>query len=274
LKNSLDFYLRNLFKFSRKGYKDRSEAKEGLFNDEKVQIKEQRFLKRYKLDEFKEKSSRQNYLENLYVLELLEDYFSPKRKNSIHVLDIGSKNWSYAKAEHSFFSKFIRKSDFWHQEAQEDGSVLFVQRDNGLVIDGIELDAYRIYSNFYSRYDAAKYYTEGLSGANYIVGDFLEHRGKYDYIVWILPFVFDFPHKRWGLPKKYFNPKDMLLHAFESLNEDGVMVIVNQGKDEYEKQQQLFDELQILYMPCGEFKSSFLTYNHKRYVSIISRLEK
>ena len=63
----------------------------------------------------------------------------------------------------------------------------------------------------------------------------------------------------------------MLEKAFNDLKEDGVMLIVNQGKDEYEIQKQLFDELEIPYMPCGEFKSNFLNYGHKRFVSIVTR---
>ncbi len=248
MKNRIDFYIRNLFKFKRKGFFEENESKFELFNPT-IQEKEERLTRRYALQSFKENSSRQNYTENLYILELLEDYLRPKRKPSMKVLDIGSKNWSYAKAEHSFFKKFTRK----------------------LTIDGIEIDAYRVYSNFYSRYDAAKYYTEGLSGANYIVGNFLEHKGKYDFIIWILPFISQFPHLRWGLPKKFFKPKAMLEKAFNDLKDDGVLLIVNQGKEEYEIQQQLFDELEIPYMPCGEFKSSFLKYEHQRFVSIVTR---
>lgn len=248
MKNRIDFYIRNLFRFSRKGFFEENESKLELF-DAKAQEKEERLIRRYALKSLKENSSRQNYCENLYILELLEDYLRPKRNPTMKVLDIGSKNWSYAKAEHSFFKKFTRK----------------------LTLDGIELDAYRVYSNFYSRYDAAKYYAEGLSGANYIVGNFMEHIGEYDFIIWILPFISQFPHLRWGLPKKFFKPKDMLEKAFNDLKEDGVLVIVNQGKEEYEIQQQLFDDLEIPYMPCGEFKSSFLNYENQRFVSIVTR---
>lgn len=248
MKNRIDFYLRNLFRFSKKGFCEENESKLELFSS-KAQEKEEKFVRRYLLKSFKKNSSRQNYTENLYRLELLEDYLRPKRKQTLKVLDIGSKNWAYAKAEHAFFNKFTRQ----------------------LTLDGIELDAYRVYTNFYSRYDAAKYYSQGLSGANYIVGDFLEHTGKYDFIIWVLPFISPFPHNCWGLPKKFFKPKDMLEKAFNDLTDDGIMLIVNQGKDEYEIQQQLFDELEIPYMPCGEFKSSFLSLEHKRFVSIVTR---
>lgn len=242
--------MRNLFKFSRKGFSLKNEAKENLF-DEKASIKEERFLRRYNLAKFKENSTRRNYSENLYILELLEDFIRPKRKKGLKILDIGSKNWSYAKAEYSFFKKFAVRGK--------------------LTLDGIELDAYRVYTSFYSRYDAAKYYTEGLTGANYIAGNFLEHVGKYDYIIWLLPFISPFPHSCWGLPKKFFRPKEMLEKAFNDLNEDGVMLIMNQGEEEYEIQKKLFEELEIPYMPCGEFRSGFLTHEHKRFVSLVSK---
>lgn len=248
MKNRIDFYLRNLFRFSKKGFCEENESKIDLFGP-KAQEKEEKFVRRYALKAFKDNSSCQNYTENLYILELLEDYIRPKRKAAMKVLDIGSKNWAYVKAEHSFFKKFTQK----------------------LTLDGIEIDAYRVYFDFYSRYDAAKYHCEKLYGANYIVGDFFEHTGKYDFIIWILPFVSQFPHQRWGLPKKLFQPKEMLEKAFNDLKDDGVMLIVNQGKDEYEIQKQFFDELEIPYMPCGEFKSSFLSYKNKRFVSIVTR---
>ena len=76
MRNRIDFYLRNLFRFSRKGYRQEPESKEGLF-DEKAQAKEERLIRRYNLKKFKEKSSRDNYCENLFVLELLEDYLRP-----------------------------------------------------------------------------------------------------------------------------------------------------------------------------------------------------
>ena len=250
MKNRVDFYLRNLFRFSRKGYQEKTENKEGLFSG-KIRIKEDRLLRQYRLEKFKENSSVSNYCENLFMLELLDDYLRPKRKKSLKVLDIGAKNWSYVKAQHSFFRRFTTPKN--------------------LIIDGIELDAYRVYSNFYSRYDAAKYNTEGLLGANYIVGDFMEHIGKYDYIIWILPFVSNYPHRMWGLPKKFFRPKEMLEKAFNDLTEDGVMLIANQDEDEYILQQELFDELEIPYMPCGKFKCSFFEYKYPRYVSIVTR---
>ncbi|MDD3419864.1 MAG: hypothetical protein PHE78_04600 [Candidatus Gastranaerophilales bacterium] len=269
MKNTIDFYLRNLFKFSRKGYREKSESKSALFYDEKITYKEQILLKKYKLYKFKESSTKQTYLENLYILELLEDYLKPERKNALSVLDIGSKNWSYAKAEHAFFAKFIRHVEFWKRESD---AKTYIKKEQGLTLDGIEVDAHRVYADFYSRKNAAEYYIQDLKGANYIVGDLMDHQGEYDFIVWVLPFVLERPHSLWGLPKKLFKPKEMLQKAYNSLKDGGTMLIVNQGQDEYEMQQKLFDEAQIIYMPCGEFKSSFLKYKNKRFVSLITRM--
>ena len=96
-----------------------------------------------------------NYLENLYTYDIAK------------ILDIGSKNWFYAKGEYSFFKSFVQTP----------------------CLDGVEIDAFRLYSNLYSRYESAKFYTKNLKNTNYIAGDLLSISDTYDYIIWFLPFV-------------------------------------------------------------------------------------
>ena len=64
----------------------------------------------------------------------------------------------------------------------------------------------------------------------------MDLKDKYDYIIWFLPFVLYEPHKYWGLPKKYFYPEKLLDHAYNLLNQNGEMLIVNQGEKEFEVQ--------------------------------------
>lgn len=252
LKNTIDFFLRQHFAFSRNNYYEKNEDKDGLFIAKEIIEHEKFLLKKYDLTTLKNNSTRQNYLENLYTIDLLDRLFDIDFKDNLKVLDIGCKNWFYAQGEYSFFKKHC----------------------SSLAIDGIEIDVNRLYSNFFSRNEAAKFYKKNLDGANYIKGDFLRHNKKYDYIVWILPFVVEYPHLKWGLPRKYFKPEKMLMHAYNSLNDGGKMLIINQGEIEYDVQKKFCEKLKIPYFELGELKSDFLDYEIKRYGLLIKSLTK
>lgn len=250
IKNNIDFFLRRYLKFSRKNYNEKNEEKEGLFAKQKARDKEQGLCDKYDLSYLKLNSTRQNYKENLYTLDLLDRYLEINPKDNLNVLDIGCKNWFYAKGEYFFFKNYCKN----------------------LTLDGIEIDANRLYSNFYSRGQVAQFYIKDLKGANFYEGDFLKHENKYDYIIWILPFVAQAPHLNWGLPKKYFQPEKMLKKAYDSLNVGGKIFIVNQGENEYKKQKELCDKFGFSYQDKGEVKSEFLEYKHSRFVIVISKL--
>ncbi|MPN41727.1 hypothetical protein SDC9_189282 [bioreactor metagenome] len=208
-------------------------------------------VNKYELNVLKNNSTIQNYLENLYTIDLLDRYLPVEKAEELNVLDIGSKNWFYASAEYQFFKKYSEK----------------------LALDGIEIDSNRLYSNFYSRAEVAKFYTKNLDDANYIKGDFLQHNKEYDYLIWFLPFVFKRPHLLWGLPEKYFKPDKMLAHAFESLKfsegKSGKIFIINQGNDEFLAQKKLCDDLNLPYNEIGEVKSPFMTYKHPRFLILV-----
>ena len=203
----------------------------------------------------KTKFSRKNYFEdesltedlNNYTFDILSQYLKIQPAKSLKVLDIGSKNWAYVKGEYKFFKQFTPE----------------------LRLDGVEIDAYRLYSNFYSRYEVAKFYTKNLAGVNYFPENLLNINNEYDYIVWFLPFVTQYPHKRWGLPEKYFMPEKLLNHAFNILKKD--MLIINQGKDEAEIQENLFKLLNIKYVSLGLISSTYLKYKNERYGFIVQK---
>lgn len=220
LKNSFDFFVRSKTRFSRKNFVE----------------KNQELIER-------------NRLENLYTEDLLSRFFSNLDEDGVSLLDIGCKNWFYAKGEFNFLKKRYAK----------------------FTMDGVELDAYRLYSNFYSRLEVAKYYTKGLENTNYIVANLLELDKKYDYITWFLPFVVIQPHVFWGLPKKYFYPPKMLAHVYSLLNKNGEMLIINQTELEANVQRELLEELKIPYEFLGEIKSEYFQYSYPRYGFLIKK---
>jgi hypothetical protein len=220
LRDNIDFFIRNNTKFSRKNFIE----------------KNTNLIKR-------------NELENLYTKDILNQFLDNTSQEEIQVLDIGCKNWFYAKGEYEFFKSFCSK----------------------FTLDGVEIDAYRLYNNFYSRYEVAKYYIKDLKNTNYIAGNLLDLDKKYDYIIWFLPFVVKEPHIYWGLPKKYFYPKKLLKHAYKLLNSDGQMLITNQGKTEAEEQEKLLQELKIPYKALGEIKSAHFECQNKRFGFLIHK---
>ena len=220
LRNTIDFFIRNKTKFSRKN-----------FVETNIDLLER------------------NKKENAYTNDVLSKYLNKTQKNKVRALDIGCKNWFYARGEYEFFKTI----------------------SDDVVLDGVELDAYRLYSNFYSRYEVAKFYTKNLRGVNYIAGNLLDLEEKYDYITWFLPFVLINPLIYWGLPKKYFCPEKLLKHAYSLLNEGGEMLIINQGEGEAFAQKKLFDKLEILYEELGEIKSEFFEYRNQRYGFLVKK---
>lgn len=220
IRNSIDFFIRNKTKFSRKNYTEKNP-----------------------------KNIERNRLINLYTLDILEKHFKKTSKDNIKILDIGSKNWFYAKGEHDFFSTFC----------------------NNFELTGIELDAYRLYSNFYSRFEAAKFYTKELKNAKYVAGDFLDLQENFDYITWFLPFITKKPLQIWGLPMKYFCPEKMLLHAYSLLNNEGQILIINQGESEQKIQEELLKKCNMPYISLGEINSNYFKYKNKRYGFLINK---
>ena len=221
LRNNIDFFIRNKTKLSRKN-----------FVETDVEL-----LKR-------------NELENLYTKDVLNQFLDKTSRKQAQVLDIGCKNWFYAKGEYDYFANFAK--DF--------------------ILDGVELDAYRLYSNFYNRYEVAQSHIKDLKNVNYIVGNLLDINERYDYIIWFLPFVLKEPHKLWGLPEKYFYPEKLLKHAYNLLNNNGQMLIINQGDLEAETQKILFEKLNIKYSDLGEVTSKAFQYKHKRFAFIVKKI--
>lgn len=190
-----------------------------------------------------------NYLENLYTYDILQQIFKQSAHSKITALDIGSKNFFYAQGEYQFFKSFTKE----------------------VFLDGVEIDAHRLYTNLYSRYETAKFHMRNNPNINYIADNLLNITKIYDYIIWFLPFVKIEPLKRWGLPKKLFMPEKLLLHAYSLLKDNGQMLIINQGEDESIIQKALLNNLNIKYIYKGIVKSNFLEYKNNRHAYLITK---
>ena len=236
LKNKFDFFIRQKTKISRQNYSPKPEVVSDI-----VPATE------YDMTILRKDITKQNCKENLYIWDILDKYLRVYPKEDLRVLDIGSKNWNYARGEYVFFKHYCHH----------------------LELTGVELDAYRICWNLFSRREIARYNIKYLPFANYIADDFMNINGIFDYITWFLPFVAEYQHKKWGLPMSYFKPAQMLAHAKECLAEGGLMFIVNQGETEYWLQKQLCDDLGLHYQEIGIIKSEYSFYKLPRYALIV-----
>ncbi|MDH4275059.1 MAG: hypothetical protein OEW08_08475 [Gammaproteobacteria bacterium] len=195
----------------------------------------QELTTRYDMSRWVEACNRWEYTENLYLLDVLDRYV--KTTSTSQCLDIGAKSWSYLPALHSF------TQTAW---------------------DGVELDCYQRHWNMVTRRAYAEYISRHFNDSRYIPGSLLDISEEYDFITWILPFVTPGPLEQWGLPSRYYQPAQLLQHAWGLLKPGGSIFIINQGEKEGIRQRKLFAEAKISARYLGSITSRFSPFINMR----------
>lgn len=152
-----------------------------------------------------------NSLESYHLLDLLDrvrQRYAWPEINAQTLVDVGSKNFFYARALNTFF------------------------RPGNMT--GIELDAYKLYHDLHTRWSYARFYIRDLPHAVYLAKDFLEYDEHADVVTLFLPFVVEYPLVKWTLPLKHFRPQKIFDHVFWVLKDDGHLLMTNQGEEEYQ----------------------------------------
>lgn len=170
---------------------------------------------------YADRLSPQTLDENLIWLELLDAVrhkLDWRPQAPLQALDVGCKNFYYAPTLKAFWDSYGQPVE----------------------LKGIELDAYRVYRDGYSRADYAAWYAKGI--ATFEAGDALRHRGRYNAISLFYPFVLPGPLVKWGLPLRHYQPAKLLDHLVSLLEPGGVLLVVNQGHGEWTAQQRLYAE--------------------------------
>jgi len=236
--NRIGYTFRKISRLSRKNYKETPVWElQKLTNKNQKRIEQLRLL--YNVN-FENHLHRANTLENYHLLDILDQLKSnwnwqpPLQQN---LVDVGSKNFYYAVALNAFF----RPSQ----------------------MTGIELDAYGLYRDFHTRYSYAQYYIKHIPGAQFMAGDYCKTRLSADIITFFYPFVIPEPLVRWSLPLAQFKPQKIFNHAYQTLGTDGLILMINQGNEEFEAAQKylasahfkmaqyqiITDTIQIRYLP-------------------------
>ncbi len=262
LRNALDYPLRQLFKWQRAIPTAENESKENLYSHLKPEHREQadalaqRLCEEYHLGRFFASSKADNYRENLYYLEMIEnalDYAKADLPDMIDVVDIGVSHWFYVQALHAALK-------WW-------GS----NQGRGIALWGYEIDPYRVYSDFHSRADHARSHIAQLKHTQFVPQAFEEQPGRFDLVIQFFPFVFVKDHLEWGLPKSIFDHKKILRVAWNSLAAQGYLLIVNQGAEEHHRQIELLQDLGIQPIANFEHKSQLYQYPHPRFVLVAAK---
>jgi len=159
---------------------------------------------------FEETLNEQNAVRNYHLLHLFDqvsERFHWKPKEGERIIDIGSKNFYYAPAVHTFFKprQFV----------------------------GIELDGFHLYRGFYTNASYADYYAKQIPNTVYQVMNFKDYHEPVDGIVWLFPFVLQEDVLTWYLPRNAFEPMALFQHAREILCPTGFLFVVNTDMEEF-----------------------------------------
>ncbi|MBX2860962.1 MAG: hypothetical protein KTR14_06990 [Vampirovibrio sp.] len=225
--NQWGLFLRQALRWTPGAYVEPRESKTGLFTDEATLSLENQLINTYSLTDLQQQSSNARYIETLTYLHFIEQLMDGTEPLTIHEgkavtwLDVGAKNWAYVAA----IDGWLKRNTKIYQ------------------LTGIELDGYRRYTDLHTRADYAQTYISTISQATYEVGDIMNHQGQYHIISCFLPFVFEEPCLAWGLPLSYFRPKVFLAKLLQLLAPGGILLVMNQGESERDKQEELFKRL-------------------------------
>ncbi len=262
LRNSIDFPLRQAFHWSRPGLKLGNEKKDNLYQnlptaERRAAVQEaERLFNKYHLHDLHQRSTVDNYRENLYYIQLLEQACERSQASlspDLQAVDIGPSSWFYVRGMYQFLK-------FWGTDAPR-----------RVELCGYEADPYRIYSNFYSRYDHALAYCANLEEVNYIPNAYRPIPNAWHLATMFFPFIFVRDHLDWGLPQKEYHPQELLKQAWESLRPGGVLIVVNQGEDEARQQEILFGSANIETRASFTFHSILYEYSLTRHVHVAFR---
>jgi len=201
---------------------------------------------RYSLDDWAQLCNRTEFIENLYLLDLLDQHIGEVSVDEMvdgMGLDIGCRNFSHLPALSAFMPRR------WA---------------------GVELDAHARYWNGFTRRAYGEWMVKQREECRYIAGSLLDVEGSFCMISWVLPFVSEAPLQRWGLPARFFQPQLLLEKACSLLASGGEMFVVNQGEREAEAQQKLFDAVQVKVETLGKIDSVFSPFKHSRYGWLVS----
>jgi len=162
------------------------------------------------------------------------------------------------------------------------GRCLDVGAKNGALLPGlcavhpgpwtlVELDVHRRYADLTTRGAHARALAARFDGCRVHAGDVTSVVGRFGLVTWFLPFVVPSPHLAWGLPRRFFRPKETLAHVLSLVDDGGALVIVNQGAKEADAQRALLAGFDVCVSDVGVLPSTLSPYTKERHAFVVHR---
>lgn len=252
LRNALDFPIRQTLRWRRAGARLPAEPKENLFPAEALPEVE-RLVRAYDLASWQQRSGRTDFAASLFYLQMLERALteSPVRLPPDRVIaaDLGCGDWFYVQALHGLLR---------HWNALPPRAV---------ALDGVEVDAWQLYSGFHSRHDWALAYAQG-TGAQYLPRDIRQYNRALDLAFMLFPFLFAADVRRWGLPLRYLRPAELLIYAWALVKPGGALILANLGNAERQEQHRLMAAANLPVTWWAAHRSPLFRYQEDRYITV------
>lgn len=257
LRNRVDYFLRQRIAWRMPGkigpHTNHREMFAGLAPAEKQQAVHlaDALTAKYRLSGYKHNTDPGNFQENLFYLHMLDTVCSRNRlafPDPLFIVDIGPSHWFYIQAMYHFFR-------YYRTEAPRQ-----------LKIQGFEIDPYRVYADFHSRYDHAIANIGDLVDVEYIPAGFEGAPNSADLVTMFFPFVFSKDHQQWGLPMSRFHPEDLVAVAWKSIRKHGYLLIVNQGEEESRQEITILRELNIPVIDHFRMDDLLFKYEYDRFI--------
>lgn len=257
LRNSADFAFRQRFHTSPNPVVRTRPANQDFLSSyplecrERAELLVERLTARYHLADFSDALYAKEIKENYFYLAMLDEAFHQSHAAfppSINAADIGPSSWFYVRA--------LIAALTWYNTSSP----------RAVRLTGYEVDAFRLFADFHTRKDHALGNMQGLSNVEYIDRGFGVQPETYDLVTLFFPFVFKKDHLQWGLPLNLFDPVGLNVSAWRSLRSGGLMIIVNQGKDEHRAQIKMLEDAGISITAAFHMEPLLYTYRLDRYI--------
>lgn len=252
---NVDYPIRQLVRWRRSGRVFEPEPKDGLIAPE-ARADVDRLVAAYGLEAWRDASRRDDYEASLWYLQMIERGFEAagvRLGPDVTVLDAGPSNWFYVQPLYGFLQRHGAESP------------------RSVALDGVEVDAFRLYSNMHSRYDWAMAFSEGLPGVRYLTHDVRRYDRPVDVAFMLFPFLFPKDHLKWGLPKGMLRPGELLAHVTALVKPGGWLVIANHGAAEREAQHRLLAEAGLEIVWWDRHFSALFEPEPERYLTVVRK---
>lgn len=147
--------------------------------------------------------------------------------NNYEYLDILDRAWSHAGLARPQGGVLcdIGCASFWYAAALQ---AFFRPRE----LVGVEVEGHRLFRNGYTRIDYAEGYVSQLSGARFVVADYVTFECPADVITAWFPFLTPSAILAWRLPLSLLAPERLFRQIYHNLKPGGWLVMINHGEGE------------------------------------------